>query len=70
MCDSDCLNFKALGIYSHVVATAETNNKLIEFSVYSSKLPILQIWPSQICQLEEAEKWRSWVHGSIDNRKF
>ena len=30
-CDSDCLNFKSLGICSHTVATAELNNQLKEF---------------------------------------
>ena len=38
MCDSYCLNYNALGICSHVVATAEAINKLIEFSVYYRKL--------------------------------
>lgn len=37
MCDSECANYKSLGICSHVVATAEANNKLIEFSNYYRK---------------------------------
>ena len=35
ICDGD---YKALGICSHVVATAEANNKLIEFSGYYCKI--------------------------------
>jgi len=38
ICDGDCLNYKALGICSHVVATAEANNKLFEFSGYYRKI--------------------------------
>ena len=30
-CDSDCLNFKSLGICSHVIAVAELNKQLLEF---------------------------------------
>ena len=37
-CDSECLHYKSLEICSHVVATAEVNNSLLEFSVYYRKL--------------------------------
>ena len=30
-CDSDCVNFKSLGICSHSVAVAEINQQLLEF---------------------------------------
>ena len=33
-CDSDCLNFKSLGICSHSVAVAECNNLLTKFICY------------------------------------
>ena len=36
-CDSDCLNFKSLGICSHSVAVAECNNLLTEFLAHFQK---------------------------------
>ena len=36
-CDSDCLNFKSLGICSHSVAIAECNNLLTEFLAHFQK---------------------------------
>ena len=36
-CDSDCLNFKYLGICSHSVAVAECNNLLTEFLAHFQK---------------------------------
>lgn len=37
MCDSDCPNFKSLGICSHVVSTAEVNSQLPSFIDYFKK---------------------------------
>jgi len=36
-CDSDCVNFKSLGICSHSVAVAEINQQLLEFVACFSK---------------------------------
>jgi hypothetical protein len=38
-CDSDCVNFKSLGICSHSVAVAESDGSLSQFLAYFAKKP-------------------------------
>lgn len=58
-CDSDCPNWKGLGICAHAVAAAEMCGKLAEFIAFykrAKKFPILPNLLKQQCPKEGAER--------------